>query len=248
MFNAKQLLDQLMQGAQGIATPKHSTTQQQGKDGLLSNPAVTGALSGVGGGLLAGLLLSNKKVRKIGGKVAAYGGAAALGAIAITAYRNWQANKEQPASAPAPQQPSSVEQQAAAALEFDHLPAAQLENHSRIMLAAIVAAAKSDGHFDDREQQMIRDQVNQLGDAETVQWVQQEIRKPLDISQIAALAVSPEMAAEIYLVSLAIIDDQNDREKVYLDTLAEKLKLEPQLRMEIDRQLQQANEQPLLPS
>ena len=245
MFNAKQLLDQLLQGAQSMTTPKNSTTQQKGKDGLLSNPAVTGALSGVGGGLLAGLLLSNKKVRKIGGNVAAYGGAAALGAIAITAYRNWQTNKDQPAAAPAQTAPAA-EQQAAAALEFDHLPAAQLENHSRAMLAAIVAAAKSDGHFDDRERQMIRDQVNQIGDAETVEWIQQEIRKPLDISQVAALAVTPEMAADIYLVSLVIIDEQNDREKIYLDTLADQLKLAPPLRMEIAQQLQQSGDQALL--
>lgn len=240
MFNAKQLLDQLLQGAQSMSTPRNTTTQQQGKDGLLSNPAVTGALSGIGGGLLAGLLLSNKKVRKVGGKVAAYGGAAALGAIAITAYRNWQANKEQPNAAPAQQAPA--EQQAAAALEFDHLPAAQQDSYSRAMLTAIIAAAKADGHFDEREKQMIRDQVSQIGDAATVEWVQQEIRKPLDVNQIAALAVSPEMAAEIYLASLVIIDQQNDREKIYLDSLAEQMKLPPPLRMEIARQLQQSDE------
>ncbi len=241
MFNAKQLLDQLMQSAQGIATSQPVPSLQQGKGGLLGHPAITGALSGVGGGLLAGLLLNNKQVRKVGGKVAAYGGAAALGAIAITAYRNWQANKERPANVPA-QQTSPVEQQAAAALEFNDMPAEQVENHSRTMLSAIVAAAKADGHFDEREKQLIRDQVNQIGDAETVDWVQQEIRKPLDIDQIAALAISPEMASEMYLVSLAIIDVQNDREKGYLDSLAEKLKLEPQLRTEIARQLQQANQ------
>ena len=247
MFNAKQLLDQLMQGAQGMATPQSSTTPQQGKGGLLSNPAVTGALSGVGGGLLAGLLLSNKKVRKIGGSVAAYGGAAALGAIALSAYKNWQANKGQ--SAPAqnvPQQQNIPQQQQQAALEFDDLPAVQQEVQSRAMLIAIVAAAKSDGQFDEREQQMIRDQVKQIGDEETVAWVQQEIRKPLDVSQIAALATTPEMAAEIYLVSLVMIDEQNDREKIYLDTLANEMNLAPQLRTEIAQQLQQSSEQALL--
>lgn len=240
MFNAKQLLDQLLQGAQSMTTPRNTTTQQQGKDGLLSNPAVTGALSGVGGGLLAGLLLSNKKIRKIGGNVVAYGGAAALGAIAITAYRNWQANKDQPAATPV--QPAPPTSQQTAALAFDQLPAPQLETHSRAMLAAVIAAAKADGHFDEREKQMIRDQVNQIGDAETVEWVQQEIRKPLDVNQIAALAISPEMAAEIYLASLVIIDEQNDREKIYLDSLAEQMKLPPPLRLEIARQLQQSSE------
>ncbi len=250
MFNARQLLDQLVQTAQGMTTPPSATTsspqQKTTMGGLLNNPAVTGALSGVGGGLLAGLLLSNKNVRKIGGKVAAYGGAAALGAIAISAYRNWQANKNQPAGAPTqhiPQQPQQLQQPQRAALEFDALPAAQLEDHSRAMLVAIVAAAKADGHFDERERQMINEQTDRLGDAETVTWVQQEIRKPLDVAQVAALAASPEMAAEIYLASLVVIDEQNAREKMYLDSLAEKLRLEPQLRMEIEWQLVQAGAQ-----
>ena len=54
-------------------------------------------LSGAGGGALAagamGLLLGNKKVRKVGGKVAIYGGLAALGVIAYKAYGNWQAQQ-----------------------------------------------------------------------------------------------------------------------------------------------------------
>lgn len=237
MFNARQLLDQLMQNSQGNSGSSSSPGQQHNKGGLFDNPAISGALSGLGGGLLAGLLMNNKKLRKLGGSVATYGGAAALGAIALTAYRNWKSNQTSAAGVPAP---LPAERQSAAALEFDLMPAAQVQAHSRIMLSALVAAAKADGQFDEREKQLIRDQVNQTGDAETVEWVQQEIRKPLDINQVAALADSPEMAAEIYLVSLAIIDEQNDQEKQYLNALGDKLRLEPPLRAEIGRQLQQA--------
>ncbi len=238
MFDAKQLLDQLIQNTGGI----QNAIQAKGKGGLLDNPAVTGALSGVGGGLLAGLLLNNKKVRKIGGKVAAYGGAAALGAIAITAFRNWQANKGQAPSATQTPPMIANEQQAAAALEFDHLPKQQLDQHSRAMLAAMIAAAKSDNEFDERERQMIREQVSKIGDQEAVEWVQAEIRKPLDIQQLASMASTPEMAAELYLVSLVMVDEQNEHEKVYLNTLGEALKLEPPLRQEIAQQLKFSNE------
>lgn len=70
--------------------------------------------------------------------------------------------------------------------------------------------------------------------------MQQEIRKPLDAARIAALATSPELASEIYLASLMVIDEQNEREKIYLNSLAEKLGLDPQLRLEIEQQLTQA--------
>jgi len=72
-------------------------------------------------------------------------------------------------------------------------------------------------------------------------WVQQEINKPLDVSKIAALATSPELASEIYLASLIVIDEQNEREKAYLNSLAEKLGLEPQLRREIEQQMVNAS-------
>ncbi|MDR2861532.1 MAG: tellurite resistance TerB family protein [Syntrophobacterales bacterium] len=240
MFNARQLLDQLVQTAQGMATPPANTTsprQNAGIGGMLNNPAVTGALSGVGGGLLAGLLFGNKNVRKVGGNLATVGGAAALGVIATKAYRNWQANKQQSNSVPAQ---NAQQQSPQSALDFDNLPAANQEEHSRAMLTAMIAAAKADGHFDERERQIIREQTEKIGDAETTAWVQEEIYKPLDVNQIAALATSPELAAEIYLASLIVSDEQNEREKIYLNSLAEKLKLEPQLRTEIEQQLSQS--------
>ncbi|GAA4417084.1 hypothetical protein GCM10011450_10760 [Advenella faeciporci] len=40
--------------------------------------------------------MGNKKFRKIGGKVATYGGVAALGAAAYHAYGQWKENKTQP--------------------------------------------------------------------------------------------------------------------------------------------------------
>jgi len=121
-------------------------------------------------------------------------------------------------------------------LEFGNLSAAIQEDHSRVMLTAFIAAAKADGQIDEREQQMIQS-LDKEGDAETKAWIQQELSKPLDAAQVAALATSPELAAEIYLASLIVIDDQNEQEKKYLDSLAEKMKLAPQLRKEIEQQL-----------
>jgi uncharacterized membrane protein YebE (DUF533 family) len=246
MFNAKDLLGQLLGGNTGAGSAYTGNASSGGGmlgglGSLLSKPAVTGALSGAGGGLLAGLLLGNKKVRKVGGKVALAGGAVALGALAFKAFRNWQSNRsaqQQPAS------PNSIQwssaHNASPELDFNCLTNEEQEMRSRAMLAAMVAAAKADGHFDQREQQLIREQLAKTDDAETTNWVQQEIRKPADPARVAAMASSPETASEIYLASLVVIDQQNASERAYLDALAQKLGLEPQLQRELERQLAEA--------
>ena len=202
------MLDELMAGAQ-------SATAAITKDGL-KNPMVAGA-----GGVLAGLLLGNKNGLKIGS-------VAALGAIAYNAFRKWQANNIQSADVNTAQQQNA---------NFNALPQAEQEDHSRIMLTAMIAAAKADGVFDEREQQLIHEQVAKFNDPDLIAWVQQEVNKPLDVNEITDLVTSPEMAAEIYLTSLIVIDEQNESEKTYLDTLAGKLGLDPQLRREIEQQL-----------
>ena len=155
MFNARRMLDQLVQGMANPA-PSRNTA------GVLNNPAITGALSGVGGGLLAGMLLGNRRARRI----APLGGAAALGAIANSAYRNWQAKNNQ-LSVQQPIQQSlqqPIEQSQQSFLDFDSLPATEQEVHCRVMLAAIIAAAKADGHFDERERQIIREYTEKIND------------------------------------------------------------------------------------
>jgi uncharacterized membrane protein YebE (DUF533 family) len=218
----KQLLDQL-------TTNATAPTAQTNNPGLLGSPAMKGVLGGVGGGLLAGLLMSNKKVRK----VASYGGAAALGALAITAYRNYQSHKN-PTSAPVG---TAAPAATPALLNFDQKTPTEQENESRVMLAAMVAAAKADGQFDDAERQLIRERVRQLGDSDAVAWAQAEIQKPLNVNDIAAMATNPELASEIYLASLIIIDEQNEREQNYLNQLGDCLNLPPQLRAEIAKQI-----------
>jgi uncharacterized membrane protein YebE (DUF533 family) len=81
------------------------------------------------------------KARKVGGKVAVYGGLAALGVLAYKAYGNWQAGQ---GTAPK-REPQTL----------DRLPTAQVEQHSQAILKALVAAAKADGHIDERERELI---------------------------------------------------------------------------------------------
>lgn len=218
-MNTRGLLDQLLKSGQDMFQGQ-SNQQQSPQSGQLGN-----FLSGAGGGALAGtavaLLLGNKKARKMGGKALKYGGVAAIGFVAFKAYQNWQRSQ-----ASAPQQaPQTV----------DRLPAPQAEQHSEAILRAMLGAAKADGHIDDRERQLIDEQMAGLGaDAELMAWIDEELRKPVDPADIARAATSPELAAEMYLASLMMADDQSFMEKAYLDELAQRMSLDPALRAELD--------------
>jgi uncharacterized membrane protein YebE (DUF533 family) len=239
-MNTRGLLDQLLKSGQDLLQNKAGGTRNKASSGglgdLLGGSSGSGGLgsvlSGAGGGALAagamGLLLGNKKVRKVGGKVAIYGGLAALGVIAYKAYGNWQAQQ----GAAATTEPQTI----------DRLPAAQVEQHSQAILKALVAAAKADGHVDERERELIEGEFRKLdNDQELQRWLHAELNKPLDPTDVARAASTPEMAAEMYIASVMLVDEENFMEKSYLDELARQLKLEPGLKAELEKQVRQAS-------
>jgi len=238
-MNTRGLLDQLLKSGQEMLQNKtggaSNKSAASGLGGLLGGSSgssgLGGLLSGAGGGALAagamGLLLGNKKVRKVGGKVAIYGGLAALGVLAYKAYGNYNAQK---GSSPQ-REPQTL----------DRLPPAQVEQHSQAILKALVAAAKADGHIDERERELIEGEFTKLdNDQELQHWLHAELNKPLDPTDVARAASTPEMAAEMYIASVMLVDEENFMEKSYLDELARQLKLEPGLKVELERQVRLA--------
>lgn len=224
------LMDQLLKAGGDLLQNKSGTSTSPtiipGSGSQLSS-----ILSGAGGGALAagaiGLLLGNKKMRKMGGKVITYGGLAALGVVAYKAYSNWQ---QQNQNAPR-HEPQTI----------DRLPAAQAEEHSHGILRALIGAAKADGHIDDRERQLIDEEISKLThDPELVQWFDRELKKPLEPSDIARSATTPEMAAEMYLASVLVVDEESFMERSYLQELARQLKLDEGLKLELEKQVRQA--------
>ena len=224
-MNTKGLLDQLFKQGSELLGGK-TATQSSGSSGL------GGLLSGksgaaLGGGAL-GLLLGSKKGRKMGGKILTYGGLAALGVVAYKAYSNYQQQQQHAASRAEPQ-------------TIDRLPPPQAEQHSHAILRAIIGAAKADGHIDDRERELIDNEIARLtSDGSLQQWFDAELRKPLDPADIARSASTPEMAAEMYLASVLVVDEESFMERSYLTELARQLKLEPALKAELERQARQA--------
>jgi len=91
-MNTRNLMDQLLKAGNDLFNNTGSAPQQANPQSTGQSP-LNGMLAGAGGGALAagalGLLLGSKKGRKIGTKVATYGGLAALGVVASKAYDNW---------------------------------------------------------------------------------------------------------------------------------------------------------------
>lgn len=230
-MNTSGLLDQLLKSGKDLMQQRAGgrSAAGGGQGGQLGN-----LLSGAGGGAMAastiGLLMGSKTARKMGGKAITYGGLAALGVIAYKAFNNWQ---QQNKSAAPQAQPRTV----------DRLPAQEAESHSNAVLRALIGAAKADGHIDDRERQLIHDSVaKQTDDPEVQRWFDQELNKPLDPAEIAKSATSPEIAAEMYLASLLMVDEQNYMERSYLDELARQMKLDSALKAELEKQALEASE------
>jgi len=225
-MNTRGLLDQLLKSGQELLNkPSGAGKSSAGAGGLGS------LLSGAGGGALGagalGLLLGSKKARKYGGKVLTYGGLAALGVLAYKAYGNWQARQGAGQRA----EPQTL----------DRLPPAQAEQHSQAVLRALVAAAKSDGHIDERERALIEGEFTRLdSDRDLQHWLHDELNKPLDPAEVARAAQTPEMAAEMYLASVMMVDQENFMERAYLDELARQLRLDPALRQELENQIRLA--------
>lgn len=172
-MDTRGLLDQLLKSGQQMlqektgAQGKTSSPSPGGLGGLLGGSGgLGGLLSGAGGGALAasvlGMLLGNKSARKYGGQALSYGGLAALGVLAYKAYGNWQANQGK-----APQtEPQTI----------DRVAPQQVEQHSQAILKALVAAAKADGHIDDRERQLIDGEFSKLdSDPALQQWLKPKL-------------------------------------------------------------------------
>ena len=173
------------------------------------------------GGLAAGamaLLLGNKKMRKYGGKVAAVGG------LAYKLYPDWQAQQSSPAQ---PTQP------------LDTLQGNALDARAALLVRAMVAAARADGHIDGDERQKIQQYLTEQGQSDAARWIDAELARPLDPHALAREVTDMELATEVYLASLLAIEVDHFMERGYLDELARALKLDDNLKGSIERQVAQ---------
>lgn len=214
MFDAKKLLDQFLgsqvPGTTGSVKQKAGDAVQLAKD----NPLATGAIVAV--------LLGTKTGRELAGGALKIGGLAAIAGLGYQAYKNYQAGKapqevaaSEPKLLPPPtDSPFSVDAPAAS------------DDFALILVRAMIAAAKSDGHIDDTERARIMDKIQLSGlGAEAQSFIEKELAAPTDVDALVSAAVSEEQKVELYTASRLAIDPDSRAERGYLDLLAGRLGL-----------------------
>ena len=248
-MNASKILQQLMQqaGGQGGSTGVNikgmleglSRQLGGGASGQSSNQPASGGdgldmKSLLGGGAM-GLLVGSKRGRKLGGKALKYGAIAAVGTLAWKAWQNSRGGQDSQHGA------AGAGDNAAEGERIETLQGEYQERRSLELLQAMIMAARADGHIDAQERELITQQIDALGaDDELHRWVEQQLSAPLDAQALARQADSPQAAREMYLISVAVIDEQNPMERAWLDQLAQALQLSPELAAELEHQAKQA--------
>ncbi|BDA86657.1 protein YebE [Aureimonas sp. SA4125] len=248
MLDVQKLLGQFLgtQSPFGGSTHPSSQGRPQGGGSLqdtVGNLIRTHGSSALSGGLAGGLasqLFRGKGVGKMGGSALKLGGAALVAGLAYKAYKNYQATNGAaalPGAAPLPALPAP-----SAAGELPEpsgtafLPGGEETSRARLMLSAMIAAAKADGYIDAGEQEAIFGRIDDLGlDSEAKGFVVDEMRRPMSIDDLVAAAATPEAAIEVYTASVLAIDPDHPAERAYLDMLAARLQLPAALTAEVRR-------------
>ncbi|WP_207866151.1 tellurite resistance TerB family protein [Pseudomonas sp. 58(2021)] len=235
-MNTSDLLEQLLRGQASAGQQQSGAGSGDGLGGLGGllggllggGGATAGGLGGLLGGLLGGTGLGGGALgggtqRRSGGTN--YAALASLGMMAFQAYQAWQRSQ---ASAAPQQTPQTA----------DLLAGPQVEEHSHAVLRALIAAAKADGRIDASEKQLISSEIGRhTDDPDLQQWLDAEVAKPLDAREVAQAANNdPAVAAEMYIASVMLVDDQQDAERNYLDELAAALQIDPELQVHLEQQ------------
>ena len=177
----------------------------------LSKLLVPGALGG-----LAGLLVANKSSRKL---LAKYG----TGALLVL----WNKYKDRVRTAHS-DEPHYGEH------------TSPLDLRTERLILALVFAAKSDGHIDDKERLAIEQQLREAGVEEKGRaLVAQAIEQPLEPQRLAQSVKNEEEALELYFLSCAAIDIDHFMERSYLNALGDALKIPQDVREGIERDIRE---------
>jgi uncharacterized membrane protein YebE (DUF533 family) len=182
---------------------------------ILDTPGKKLAAGGAGAALLF-----TETGRDIAGAALKYGGIAALGGLA---YYAWQKHRAQQEGQQAPDAPASP--QALPTSFVPSAPSAQ-EGLARLLVLAMVTAAKADGTVDADEQSKILAHADQMKLTDEEQgFLFAELGKPFDMEPVVQGARTPEIAAEVYAASVLAVGQPSPAEAHYLKRLAQRLQL-----------------------
>ncbi|MBO9101363.1 MULTISPECIES: tellurite resistance TerB family protein [unclassified Rhizobium] len=218
MFDAKKLLDQFLTSqVPGLG----GTVRDRAGDAIgkaRENPLATSAILGV--------LLGTKTGRSIAGNTLAVGGLAAIAGLGYQAYKNYQSGS---APVTSPQVSSQGQQPVLPPPDNSPFAPSSPANSNEfvlVLIRAMIAAAKADGHVDDAERALIMDKIAAADvTGEAANFIQRELTVPTDLDGLIAAAVSEEQKVELYTASRLTIEPDTRAERGYLDLLAGRLGL-----------------------
>ncbi|HRK43671.1 MAG TPA: DUF533 domain-containing protein, partial [Gemmobacter sp.] len=101
---------------------------------------------------------------------------------------------------------------------------AAAEENAKLMIRAMIQAAKSDGEIDAAERETILSHLKDASDEE-IAFVKAELEAPVDIAALAT-AVGEGARAQVYSAALMAITVDTEAERAYLQGLATALGLD----------------------
>jgi len=230
-MDAKSLLEDLLKTGREMAAKGQAVVEEKldiQEPGEKRDATISGLKTGaVAAGVMA-LLLGTKSGRKVTGSALKLGSLAAVGGIAWQAYKNWSSASDNTAAQNG--QPYSP------VTSVEDMSEEAANDRSLLLLKAMIAAAKADGRVDAQEMVDIQKQVSELGlSGDIAGFIQHEIANPSSLEALAAECDSPEVAAELYLISSVMVNKEVEAERVYLESLATALGLPDTLLVELEK-------------
>lgn len=190
-----------------------------------ATPGGVGGLLGAGAlGALLGAFMSKGTLQNV-----ALVGA---GAVAWNFYQKWSQGRKgaQPA--------------ASVAVQSTALAPAELDPTARLLLRAMVFAARADGHIDATEQERISQVVAQMLPGQDANALLGRLMNdPIDPGLLASEIQSAEQGEDLFRLSCMIVDIDHFMERSYLDALATVLHITESRKAELEAEANQAKAQ-----
>ncbi|WP_377292236.1 tellurite resistance TerB family protein [Rhizobium sp. SG2393] len=226
MFDAKKLLEQFLGSQMPMGGGTIRDRAGQATEMARNNPLKATAI--------AGLLLGTGTGRKLAGSALKIGGLAAIAGLGYAAYRNYQAGK-------APQAPAEAAREIPKLLPppsdsgFSIEPQAVSQEFALMLIRAMIAAARADGHIDANERAHIHERLSASElSSDAAAFIERELTDPTDLDAIIASARTEEQKVELYTAVRLTIEPDTRAERGFLDLVAGRLGLPDALLDHID--------------
>ncbi len=118
-------------------------------------------------------------------------------------------------------------------------PSESERSEAVLLIRAMIAAANADGVIDQAERNHILQRLQSAAlSPEEQHFIVQELLSPVDMEAIVAEVTTPQLAEQVYTVSLIAIDVDTEAERRYLAMLADRLGLDTATVESIQRSLE----------